>query len=85
MNKLIEKYISKISIYDIKGFALKNDIILSDEELEYLYVTVKTKYKDLLYNESVVIADIQKNLKKENFDKVFNLYTFYKSKYKNYL
>lgn len=85
MNKLIEKYISKISIYDIKGFALKNDIILSDEELEYLYIIVKTKYKDLLYNESVVIADIQKNLKKENFDKVFNLYTFYKAKYKNYL
>lgn len=85
MNKLIEKYISKISIYDIKGFALKNNINLSDKELEYLYVTIKTKYKDLLYNESIVISDIQKNLKKENFDKVFELYTFYKSKYRDYL
>lgn len=85
MNKFLEKYISKISIYDINGFALRNDIKLSDDELEFLYITLKTRYKDLLYNETVVIKDIQKKLTKDNFNKVFNLYTYYKDKYKNYL
>ncbi len=85
MNKFLEKYISKISIYDINGFALRNDIKLSDDELEFLYITLKTRYKDLLYNDTVVIKDIQKKLTKDNFNKVFNLYTYYKDKYKNYL
>lgn len=85
MNKFIEKYISKISIYDINGFALRHDIKLSSDELEFLYITLKTRYKDLLYNETIVIKDIQKNLTKDNFNKVFNLYTYYKDKYKNYL
>ena len=37
MNKLITKYISLLKIEDIKKFGIKNNIFLSDKELNYTY------------------------------------------------
>ena len=51
MNILIKNYISKLSIDNLKEFALKNNINLTDIELQYLLTLVKENLDDILMNE----------------------------------
>ena len=47
---IISNYISKLDKNNITYFALKNDIRLNDNELDYVYKTIKNDYKILLSN-----------------------------------
>ena len=44
-DKLIKNYINNLKIKDIKDFALKNDILINDNEADYLFNIVKNKFK----------------------------------------
>ena len=46
--KLIENYINLLTKENVEKFAIKNDIFLSDTELDYIFNLVKTKWKDIL-------------------------------------
>ena len=85
MNILIKNYISKLSIDNLKEFALKNNINLTDIELEYLLTLVKENLDDILVNEDKYLNMVKDNINPNEFEKIKELFLYYKNKYKGYL
>ena len=81
MYKLIEHYINKLTKEDIIEFSIKNDIILNNDELIYLYKIIKEKYKILLNGDTSIFNEIKDNININTYNKIIELY----NKYKNYL
>ena len=86
MHKLLEYYINKISINDIRDFALKNGANLSLEELNLIYKYVKNDWETIIFgNADQIFSDLKKNLTAKNYQITTNLFKEYKEKFKNYL
>ena len=79
---VIENYIKKIDINDMKDFLLKQEIIVNDLELNYLYKIMKTKYKDILDEDILLIYDIKKNINEDAYLKLISIFNKYKKLYK---
>lgn len=83
---LIENYIKQIKKNDIFNFGLKNDIELSDEEVELLYHYLNNYWEDLLYGDSrSVFLSMEKKLDKNQFLKIQSLFKEYYDKYQSFL
>lgn len=81
-DKLLKNYVNKLSINDINDFALKNDIILNDSELDIIIDIIKNDYDELLYgNPDNVFNKLKNNVSSDNYDKIINLFFIYKKKY----
>ena len=85
MNKLITKYISLLKIEDIKKFGIKNNIFLSDKELNYIYNIIKNKHKELIDNSEEIFIEAKKYIDENKLIKIERLFYEYKKRYKNYL
>ncbi|MBE6161477.1 MAG: DUF2624 family protein [Firmicutes bacterium] len=85
-NNIIESYINKLSLYDINNFAIKNNIYLNKDELEFVYSYIKNNYKTILNNKgNINLEQYKTKFSEENFVKINNLFNEYYKKYKNYL
>ena len=79
MIHLIEPYINNLTKDEINSFALKNNIKLNNNELDFIYNLVKTRYKEILSNpNSVSFARYKNNFSNENFVKINGLVNKYK-------
>ena len=85
MNPIIKKYFNILTINDINKFALKNDIILSKQELEILYTNLKNNMEEIIQNSENVFLKLRDKLTNENYNKIHRLFDDYKKKYQNYL
>jgi len=76
---VIEPYINNITKEDINNFALKNNINLNKNELEFIYNFIKTKYKDVLNNPTnFSLVKYKNNFSNENFIKINAIVNKYK-------
>ena len=83
---IIENYINNLSKESIIYFALKNNINLNDLELDYVYKTIKTKYKVLLSdNYESIFLESKNYLRSDNYKKICNLFLDYRNKFKCFL
>ena len=79
MLNLIEPYINNISKNDINNFALKNNINLNSNELDFIYNFIKTRYKDVLNNPTNFnLVKYKQNFSNENFIKINAIVNRYK-------
>ena len=79
MINIIEPYIRNISKEDINNFALKNNIKLNNNELEFIYNFIKTRYKEVLSNpNNFSLVKYKNNFTNENFIKINGLINRYK-------
>ena len=79
MLNLIEPYINNITKSDINSFALKNNINLNNNELEFIYNFIKSRYKDILNNPSNFnLVKYKQNFSNENFIKINAIVNKYK-------
>lgn len=85
MKGLIKNYIDKLTIEDLKNFALKNDINLNNTELEYLLKLTKENFEDVLVNEDKYLDMVKNNVNPNEFEKIKELFLYYKNRYKGYL
>lgn len=85
MKSLLKNYIDLLTVDKLKSFALKNNINLKDEELDYILNLVKSNYEDILINDEKYLNQIKSNINPSAYPKVEELYKYYKSKYKGYL
>lgn len=77
---------SKLKIEQVQEFAIRNNINLSAEELDFTYKFIKKNYQDILKNPSIFIIDRYKDkYSLENFKKIKELYNAYLQKYSGYL
>lgn len=74
---IIKSYINSLTKYDIKMYAEKNNIILNDNEIEYIYHNIKTNYKDILSNPTKYLNIIKNKFNTETYNKIYELYTIY--------
>lgn len=83
---IINNYINNLTKNDIVYFGLKNGIELTNQELDYVYKTIKNDYKVLLSDNYECIFNEGKNyLSSENYIKICNLFMDYRNKFKNFL
>lgn len=80
---LMKQYIKRITLDDVKNFAYKNGIYLSDKEARSVYNYITKNYNDY-FNGNINIYDILEDAKGifsgENYYKFISLYNQYKDK-----
>lgn len=83
MKGLIKNYIDLLTVDKLKEFSIKNNINLTNTELEYLLNLVKNNYEDILKDDTKYLEALKNNIKEHQ--KVKDLYLYYKNRYKGYL
>ena len=79
---LIKEYLKKITIDDIKNFAIKKNIIISDSEALTLFNYAKNNYQEFLNgNDEKIIKELKEKLNPYIFKVAYKLYLEYKIKY----
>lgn len=85
VQKLIENYVYNMKEMDVKNFALKNGIILNDDEVIYVLNIIKKNYRTIIYgNPKLIFSDLKNKFPLETVNKVEKLYIEFKSKYETY-
>ena len=74
---LIKSYIKSLTKDDIKMYAKKNDIILSNTELEYIFFNIKNNYEKILSNPELYLKKFKTDLNTSTYQKIYELYTIY--------
>lgn len=79
MNKeLLENYIKNINDNDINIFLNKNNIILNNEEYDFLKTIIKEKYNDILDENAYIFKLIKDTINEDAYYKLLNLFNKYK-------
>ena len=79
---IVDIYMNNLRKEDIINFALKKDIILYKEELDFTYDFIKTHYKEIMKDKyKYNFKDYENRFSKENAEKINKLI----SEYINYL
>lgn len=75
---IIDLYVSNLKKEDIDIFAKKNDIFLSNEELDFTYQFIKNNYKEAIKNKDTFNLSAYKDrFSSENFEKIEKLINKY--------
>ena len=81
MNKsIIEKYVEKLTKQDIINYTKKQNIELSDQEINTIYEYIKTKYKDFINNKEQILNELKTKLTKKTYQKLEELLKIYQNK-----
>lgn len=82
---IIKKYIDKITNNNIYEFALKNNIILNNEEINYIHKLINIYWNDILKNNDDILLKIKNKFDNNKYEQIKKLYYEYKNKYINYI
>lgn len=74
---IIKNYVNKLNENNIKNYFIKENISISDEEIDTIYYYIKNNYKDIM-NDPNPYLNIAKDKLNEN---VYNKILFLKDKY----
>ena len=85
MFQLIKNYVSTLTKDKVLEIALKNDIHLSENELDFIYRFIKKNYEALYANPNIDLSKYKQYLSDENYVKIMKLVSDYKIKYASYL
>lgn len=79
MNNLITSYVNKMKKEDIIKFANKNNLVVSNEEIDFVYSFIKTHHQEVLNNpESFDITLYKNQFSNDNYQFIKNLVDKYK-------
>ncbi len=81
MFTLIKNYVEKMTIEDVNNYALKNDIHLSKDELEFTYKFIKKNYEVLYANPNIDLSKFKSHYSDENYIKINKLIEKTRKKY----
>ena len=82
MEYLIKEYIKKMTVDDIKNYAKKKNIEISNSDALILYSYAKNYYEDFLNgNDEYLIKELKSKLNPNTFKEAYKLYLEYKIKY----
>ncbi len=75
--KIIKSYVKQLTKDDIIKFAKKNDIILTNDELNLIYQAIKNDYDNILANPELALKNAKNKLNSNTYNKIYELYTIY--------
>ena len=74
---IIKNYVNKLNENNIKNYFIKENISISDEEIDTIYYYIKNNYKDIMNDPNPYL-----NIAKDKLnEKVYNKILFLKDKY----
>lgn len=79
---IIKKYINYLKKDDIVNYAKKEGVNLNNIELDTIYNVIKTRWEDIYNNGINVINEYKDKLNKITYDKLIELYSYYKARLK---
>lgn len=83
---LIQKHVEKLTKEEIEAFAIQHGITLKEEETEVFLFYIKRNWKTILYgNPKRIFEEVKPKLEPKTYQKMIELYQFFKEKYQNYL
>lgn len=86
IHNLIKEKISRLTTYDIDVFAKENDIYLTNTELKNILEVIKNNWYELISGDSELIFTNNRSVVNgENYDKIRELFYFFKKKYQRFL
>ncbi|MBE6155013.1 MAG: hypothetical protein E7163_05560 [Firmicutes bacterium] len=86
MYNLISRYMSNLSKEEVNDFAIKKNVNLSNEELDFVYIFVKKNWEQVIKNPKLLnLERYQDRFTPENFIKIKKLFIEYSSKYQAFL
>lgn len=86
MYNIIERYMNVLKKEDFNAFALKNNVNLSEQELEFVYVFVKKNWQTIIANPNMFHFERYKDkFSEENYLKINKLIQEYMGKFKAFL
>ncbi|MBQ7140540.1 MAG: DUF2624 family protein [Bacilli bacterium] len=79
---LINEYINKLSLKEIKDFAFKQGIELTQSELDLIYDTIKNHWRTFVHgNPRSILEDIRTKVRPITYNKIENLYVDAKKRF----
>ena len=79
MNKtLIQSYIDKIKLDDIRQFAIRQNVFLEDEELQVIYNYIKNDNERFFKNPDGVLRELKEKVNGDTFTVINELYNRYR-------
>lgn len=75
--KIIKSYVKQLTKDDVMKFAHKNGIILTNDELELIYYSIKNECDNILANPEQALKNAQKKLNPTTYNKLYELYSIY--------
>ena len=82
MEYLIKEYLKKLTVDDIKNYAKKKNINISDSDALILFTYAKNYYEDFLNGkDELLIKELKEKLSPDIFKEAYKLYLEYKIKY----
>ena len=86
MYNLIKAYMGRMTIQDVNNFAISKNIILSAEELQFVYDFISKNWEQVVKNPKLLNLDRYKNrFSSENFEKIKKLFLEYSSRYSSFI
>ena len=86
MYEMVVAFIANLKREDVNSFALKNQVYLSEHELNFTYLFIKENGPELVKNPELLdLSKYKDYYSEENFIKIEKLLKEYLLKFKNYL
>ena len=79
--KLISEYVNRMTIDDVNNFALKNGIILKDDEIKLIYDHIKKNWRTIVFGNPRGILELKSKLDNNSYQKIEALYVYFKNLY----
>ena len=80
--KLISEYVNRMTIDDVNNFALKNGIILKDDEIKLIYDHIKKNWRTIVFgNPRGILDELKSKLDSNSYQKIEALYVYFKNLY----
>ena len=75
---IIYEYIKRIKKEDIYNYGIKENIILTDNEIDIIYDYINNRYNDIIDNPNNILLEIKDRLNIKTYNKLLELYDKYK-------
>lgn len=80
MEKMINSYVNKLTKNDIIKFADKNNITLTNNEVNIIFNVIKKDWQDILHNPNKVFNNIKPQVSLDTYNNIIYFYNLYSKK-----
>ena len=68
---LIREYVNRLRKEDVNNYALKQNIVLDNSEIDFIYSYIKNNYRKILSRDiSLSLEEVKPKLKDSNYNKL---------------
>ena len=86
MYNLVKRYMDNLTIDQVRDFAIKNNVELSEEELTFTYDFVKKNWELIFRNPNLLNLERYKsNYSEENYEKINKVWQEYFQRFSSFL